>query len=137
MLLFANADSLHFPLADASVHCIATSPPYWGQREYGTGKWMGGDPNCSHSPTDTPGRRGLASSTLQGGKKTTGHQKEGYLDVCKRCGARRVDLQIGREKIPDGEVSVKNRRDYIGLDLNLEYFTLARQRTHAVQQAAF
>ena len=35
-------------LPDKSVHCIVTSPPYWGLRDYGTATWIGGDPTCSH-----------------------------------------------------------------------------------------
>ena len=30
-------------LPDESVHCVVTSPPYWGLRDYGTGTWLGGD----------------------------------------------------------------------------------------------
>lgn len=29
-----NADALHIPLADNSVHCVVTSPPYYGLRNY-------------------------------------------------------------------------------------------------------
>ena len=30
-----EADARELPLADASVHCTVTSPPYWGLRDYG------------------------------------------------------------------------------------------------------
>ncbi len=30
-------------LADNSIDCCVTSPPYYGLRDYGTGKWEGGD----------------------------------------------------------------------------------------------
>ena len=33
-VLFINADSRLFPLADRSVHMIVTSQPYWGLRDY-------------------------------------------------------------------------------------------------------
>ena len=29
------SDARHLPLADGSVHCVVTSPPYWGLRAYG------------------------------------------------------------------------------------------------------
>src|ERR1035437_160056 len=29
-----QADARHLPLADESVQCIVTSPPYWGLRKY-------------------------------------------------------------------------------------------------------
>ncbi len=39
MLLQGNA--LQIPLADESVHCVITSPPYWGLRDYGIGGQLG------------------------------------------------------------------------------------------------
>jgi site-specific DNA-methyltransferase (adenine-specific) len=30
-----QADARHLPLSDQSVHCVVTSPPYWGLRRYG------------------------------------------------------------------------------------------------------
>ena len=30
------------------VQTVVTSPPYWGLRDYGTGQWDGGDPDCDH-----------------------------------------------------------------------------------------
>jgi DNA modification methylase len=36
-------------LPDESVHCVVTSPPYWGLRDYGIEqKIWGGDPRCRH-----------------------------------------------------------------------------------------
>lgn len=39
-------------LPDESAHCVVTSPPYWGLRDYGiaAGIW-GGDPACKHGWT--------------------------------------------------------------------------------------
>ena len=35
-----HADARDIPiLADQSVHCVVTSPPYWGLRSYGLGDW--------------------------------------------------------------------------------------------------
>lgn len=34
-LLILNADARTIPLADESVQCVVTSPPYWGLRDYG------------------------------------------------------------------------------------------------------
>ena len=84
-------------LPDASVQCVVTSPPYWGLRDYGTASWEGGDPACDHAVRRDPK---VASSTLSGGKATTGHQCEGHRVACPRCGARRVDAQIGMEPTP-------------------------------------
>jgi DNA modification methylase len=91
-------------MPDRSVHCCVTSPPYFGLRDYGTGRWEGGDPACDHQKVQDP-IKAVATSTLGGGKKTTGHLQEGYKDQCPRCGARRVDPQIGLEATPDAFVA--------------------------------
>jgi DNA modification methylase len=85
-------------LPDKSVHMCCTSPPFFGLRDYGTGEWEGGDPDCDHAV-----RREVKveSSTLGGGTKNSGHQQEGYGSECGRCAARRVDRQIGLEETPD------------------------------------
>lgn len=83
---------------DESVHCIITSPPYWGLRDYGTADWQGGDPACDHRPAR---KNGTESSTLQG-SITGNHEYEGFKgDTCPRCGARRVDRQLGLEATPE------------------------------------
>lgn len=81
---------------------LMTSPPYWGLRDYGTGTWEGGDPNCDHKP----GKESrVGATTLDGGKGTQGHQQEGYAGACLKCGAVRVgDQQIGLEDTPEAYV---------------------------------
>jgi DNA modification methylase len=85
-------------LPDDSVHCVVTSPPYFGLRDYGTGTWEGGDERCSHievQAQDRPGR------TTPGGRGGSLPQTErAFKDVCGRCGAKRVDKQIGLEPTP-------------------------------------
>jgi DNA modification methylase len=36
-----NADARHLPIADNTVQCCVTSPPYWGLRDYGTAGQIG------------------------------------------------------------------------------------------------
>ena len=36
-------------LPSRCVHCVVTSPPYWGLRDYGTGTSVRGTPACRHS----------------------------------------------------------------------------------------
>ena len=81
-------------LPAASVHCCVTSPPYWGLRDYGTATWEGGDPACDHKPGNVSR---VGKTTLQGGTATAGHQQEGYHGNCPKCGAVRIDQQIGLE----------------------------------------
>ncbi|HEY2616875.1 MAG TPA: DNA methyltransferase [Acetobacteraceae bacterium] len=78
-----------------SVHCVVTSPPYFGLRDYGTGTWEGGDAACDHAFDRTLGGR---ASTLQGGKAT--QIAASVYRECS-CGARRIDQQIGLEASPD------------------------------------
>jgi DNA modification methylase len=78
-----------------SVHCCVTSPPYWGLRDYGTAKWEGGDAGCDHKT----GRDKPVASTVTGGIPHMG--SEGIQrDACAKCGARRVDSQLGLEPTP-------------------------------------
>lgn len=84
------------------VHCCVTSPPYWALRDYGTATWEGGDPACVHAVrTSETLEKQVRSSRLQDGKKTVGHQQEGYRQICHRCGARRRDQQLGLEATLD------------------------------------
>ena len=83
-----------------SVHCVVTSPPYWGLRDYGTGEWEGGDSECDHLPPNLRGHDERRKSTLVGTVATIAEQERGaraYRDICGKCGAKRVDHQIGLE----------------------------------------
>jgi DNA modification methylase len=84
-------------LEDESVHCVVTSPPYWGLRDYGTGLWEGGDPDCDHSPEQRGGRFATSVSAKQA--SNTGSGTISQRDC--PCGARRVDQQLGLEPSPD------------------------------------
>jgi DNA modification methylase len=102
-------------LADESVHCVVTSPPYWGLRDYGTGEWEGGDAECDHSPDindrkdrdrrneirdDEAGIYAHPSSWIGGGRAAS--RVAGA--VCK-CGATRTDRQLGLEPTPEEYVA--------------------------------
>ena len=85
-----------------SVHCVVTSPPYWGLRDYGTGSWDGGDPDCDHlgEPFRTKAKLnenwGAGFSDV---KNAAGRQPMGA--TCSKCGATRTDQQLGLEATPD------------------------------------
>jgi len=86
-------------MADESVDCCITSPPYWGLRDYGTATWIGGDAECDHKV----GRFEYSVSKMQAGNKgSAGHQAR---DICPKCGAIRKDKQLGLEKTPEEYVS--------------------------------
>lgn len=85
-------------LPDQCVHTIVTSPPYYGLRDYGTANWEGGDAACDH----------VESLNKHGGQRADRNQegyKKMYKDVCGKCGAQRVDRQIGLEESPEAYVA--------------------------------
>lgn len=92
-------------MPDESIHCCVTSPPYWGLRDYGTAEWKGGSEECDHKPKHRKSDGTEAkSSTLSGGKATIAAQEIGvsaYKDICGKCGAKRIDRQIGLEESPE------------------------------------
>lgn len=93
--VLANANALRLPLPDRSVHMIMTSPPYWGLRDYQTGKWEGGDEQCEH----------MVGNQVQDSKApgaiTNGIRPGTDTSVCRKCGAKRIDQQLGLERVHD------------------------------------
>jgi DNA modification methylase len=93
-------------LPAASVQCCITSPPYFGLRDYGTAAWDGGDPDCDHmrayetpraARETTPGRNAFGGPS--DAAKDAGRAR--YRDLCRKCGAIRIDRQIGLESSLD------------------------------------
>jgi DNA modification methylase len=94
-------------LPDNCLSMIATSPPYYGLRDYQTGKWEGGDPACDHKDSKQVASNLLASNgpKSQRNGRTASETKlrdglKGVRHVCK-CGATRIDEQIGLEDSPE------------------------------------
>ena len=86
-------------LEDESVDSIITSPPYYGLRDYGTAKWEGGDKKCNHKGKPLAHQTSIHERTQpQCNNKPDENTFEIYKDVCKKCGAKRVDQQLGLEK---------------------------------------
>jgi DNA modification methylase len=88
-------------LPDDHFDCVVTSPPYWGLRDYGTGRWEGGDPDCDHERVGTD-RTPWANSVK--GPGNPGKNGDNYANmtkavggVCAKCAAAFVDQQIGME----------------------------------------
>jgi DNA modification methylase len=86
-------------LPDNSVQMCVTSPPYWGLRDYGTAKWEGGDAGCDHKV----GRFTTPVSEKQHSNNGSGDTQA--RDVCPRCGAIRIDSQLGLESTPEEYVA--------------------------------
>lgn len=90
-------------LPDASVDCCVTSPPYYGLRDYGTGKWIGGDPNCPHRRLSKYSEKTITGHAQDSLKGNVGDAI--YKTVCPLCGAVREDKQIGLEETPEEYIS--------------------------------
>jgi DNA modification methylase len=92
-------------LEPQSVQCVVTSPPYWGLRDYGTAMWDGADVACDHVQPVSYKRSTLGAST--GGRseethgRSVGAQATPYRTICAKCGARRIDQQLGLEPTPE------------------------------------
>lgn len=90
-------------LADDSVQCCISSPPYFGLRDYGTATWAGGDAACDHVVSTIRTGEGLAEyskGSAGGGHKQGQVRKLQAKDTCPKCGAVRIDGQIGLESSP-------------------------------------
>ena len=54
-------------LPDKSIHCVVTSPPYWGLRSYHLKEWRGGDPDCKHKGSPVCEICGAVEHEIPGG----------------------------------------------------------------------
>mgnify|MGYP002525863234 CR=1 FL=1 len=90
-------------LPDDSVDCVVTSPPYWGLRDYGTATWVGGDPECDHLAPMPGGVMASGRAQYDNGltqeaiAANVAARRQQYRGACRRCGAERVDSQLGLE----------------------------------------
>jgi DNA modification methylase len=90
-------------LADESLHCCVTSPPYYGLRSYGAAPQVwGGDPDCSHCWGDLlpprPGRGNkpgdLSTSSLTNPQRQDIVPRATDSGAFCHCGAWRGDLGL-------------------------------------------
>ncbi len=80
-------------LEAGSVRCCVTSPPYWGLRDYGTATWEGGDEACDHTAgSDYATKNDTNTGAIRGGP---------FRSICGKCGATRIDAQLGLEETPE------------------------------------
>jgi len=92
MILVGDVREKLRELPDGVAHCVVTSPPYWGLRDYGTAEWEGGDAECDHA---------LPATGSTQNKGNNGKMAQPFRAVCGKCGARRVDNQLGLEPTID------------------------------------
>lgn len=95
MILMAAADARHIPLADNSVQCVVTSPPYWGLRKYaGEQELVWGTSNCIHEWVDQvktiDNNNGNGASTAAEMRFNKGNRyAKQVTGTCLHCGAWR------------------------------------------------
>jgi DNA modification methylase len=99
-LLCGDCHEILPTLPAESVHCCVTSPPYWGLRDYGTAQWEGGSAECDHNQAVRN-----HNGEKQGTSKGSSRESFAGLSSCRKCGARRIDQQLGLEPTPEEYVS--------------------------------
>jgi DNA modification methylase len=97
-------------LEAGSVQCCVTSPPYWSLRDYGTATWEGGEAGCDHiNPNGSKPNSALAELADKFAPRKNPRNPvdqdtprlASYRDTCLKCGARRIDSQLGLEETPE------------------------------------
>ncbi len=83
-------------LEPGSVQTCVTSPPYFNLRDYQTASWEGGDSECDHKQI-----RGGNGESSYISTTNPGTQNYQYRGTCPKCGAVRIDNQIGMEETPE------------------------------------
>jgi site-specific DNA-methyltransferase (cytosine-N4-specific) len=90
-------------LANKSVQCVVTSPPYWGLRDYGTATWVGGDDACEHIADESKTKKFGNPDFNENRPSREATKTKGFFfdSECGLCGAVKSDNQIGLEQTPD------------------------------------
>lgn len=94
-------------MPDESVHCCVTSPPYFGLRDYGTAEWDVSATEsteiaekCDHKGEPMRTRAYVNQNCGTGNDVKNSENHQPFKTVCGKCGAVRVDRQIGLEATP-------------------------------------
>jgi DNA modification methylase len=103
-----NGDVLEIlkTLPNQSINMCVTSPPYYALRDYQTAKWEGGDINCDHKKEIKPSsehikKEGYRDAFRNSNARSNHSEEPHYKSICKKCGAVRIDKQIGLEETPE------------------------------------
>lgn len=95
-IIIADAITGLKQIESGTVDTCVTSPPYYGLRDYQTGTWQGGNPECDHAIP-------IAEHDPKRGDNdgSSSHTVRFNRTECYKCGAKRVDMQIGLEETPE------------------------------------
>lgn len=133
-----NGDALSIlrDMPAESVQMCATSPPYFGLRDYNSPPTIwGGSDDCEHEWIEqiTPAANGLINNDMQGEtlSETSATRKPRRSDFCSKCEAWKGCL--GLEPTP--QLFVRNL--YIGIEINPAYIEISEKRLREVQVNLF
>lgn len=109
-VLFGDCrDSMRKLIASGvKVQTCVTSPPYFGLRDYGTATWEGGNPACDHAKGTAASKTSTLKNDGRPNPGSNNYEKSvivPYRDICGKCGAIRVDRQLGLEQTPQEYVA--------------------------------
>jgi site-specific DNA-methyltransferase (adenine-specific) len=105
MILIGDVRERLKELPDQSVNCCVTSPPYWGLRDYGTATWDGGDLSCDHQGKPMATKANINRNCGTGNDVKNAEAREFFKEICGKCGAKRIDSQIGLEIEPENFIA--------------------------------
>jgi DNA modification methylase len=102
--MLIRADARQLPIRSGIVQTVVTSPPYWGLRDYGTARWEGGDEECGHKKA---GANKVFGNPAFNENRPSREQTDtvGFRENCGKCGAKRIDTQLGLEATPEAYVA--------------------------------
>lgn len=101
IIIIGNCKEKLKDIPDKSVRCCVTSPPYFGLRDYGTAIWVGGDVACDHKGKPMRTKENINRNTGTGDDVKNKEDNEFFKHSCDKCGAMRIDEQIGLEETPE------------------------------------
>ena len=104
LILVGDARKRLTELKDGSVRTCVTSPPYFGLRDYGTADWKGGSADCNHAGKPMATKANINKNISGGRDVKNAEALEFFKKTCGKCGAERVDLQMGLEETPEDYV---------------------------------
>ena len=85
-----------------SVQMVCSSPPYYNLRDYGTAQWVGGDPDCQHNSDEPCSDPKMARGLQEANVRVRPGRDHSH---CRKCGAARIDQQLGMENSPEEYVA--------------------------------
>lgn len=98
-LYVGNSMDVLSELQENVADMVITSPPYWALRHYQTSEWVGGNKDCDHikDPTKTKTFGNPLFNENRPSRQATKLPGYYYDSKCDKCGAVKVDLQLGQE----------------------------------------